>query len=684
MSTYSILLRILDRIREESPAELLTYRPDHSEVQKINQARAKAYIHLYLKANLGILDFKTREDFITDGPQDGGIDGYYIDNQAKAIYFIQSKFRTTETNFQEKQIQLDEILRMDIDRILNGETAHENGVPYNDKILEMQTRIRSISDIARYKYEVVILANLSKITDSKLRILTSGFPAKLYDYKKTYSDLVFPIISGTYYNYSDLNINVNLSNRSAGAKINYSVETQLGICDITVLFAPLSEIGKLMYQYKNSILKYNPRSYLTLKEGTINDDIRQTVLKKSTNEFALFNNGITILSDETFFNERIGQKDKAQLSLKNPQIINGGQTAYTLGLIYEDSLTKDPTLKGKLEGKEVLLRVITFNPSHEIPLDKKLELIEAVSEASNKQTQVNNADRSSNDPLLVDTQKILFTDFGVLLERKRGEFFDGLRYGYLEKANLIDRGVFMRIALSCLGYPRPPKKHKQLFSQDKISLILNDTSNIGKYFFGCLLYSEILNWPNKRSIGQASLSGMFAVISVCVAKYYNGDLNDLKLKEVSKAAVASVLNSWMSFEDYAMNQMYNSPYFTFNFNYKTQSYRVTSNYRGYYMSQFLTVDLNDFFFSGESKLNEDSGTRKNLVTLERFLESRHLNPDIIRSVQPMINPDNWFDEGVKKEMSSKFCLDSGTVNRAIRAITSRETGYYVSRYYRNK
>ena len=82
-----------------------------------------------------------------------------------------------------------------------------------------------------------------------------------------------------------------------------------------------------MYKYKNSILKYNPRSYLGLEGQKVNDSITDTVLSTTTNEFALYNNGITILSDETYINERIGQKNKAQLIIKNPQIINGGQTS---------------------------------------------------------------------------------------------------------------------------------------------------------------------------------------------------------------------------------------------------------------------------------------------------------------------------------------------------------------------
>ena len=73
----------------------------------------------------------------------------YIDYDRKVIYFVQSKFRQSEHNFEEKVIEPDELLRMDIDWILDGETRSESGADYNAKILRMTRKIRSIEDISR-------------------------------------------------------------------------------------------------------------------------------------------------------------------------------------------------------------------------------------------------------------------------------------------------------------------------------------------------------------------------------------------------------------------------------------------------------------------------------------------------------------------------------------------------------
>jgi len=321
MDKYQTLVNILDRIRDEATLKYQNrYLPAEIDTEKVNQARARAFIHLYMKVNFGLLDFEEREHFITDNPYDGGIDGYYINKENRQIYFIQSKFRTNGKNFEGKGITLEEVLVMDINRILNGEEHDENGNEYNGKIKQLQREITNVDNIARYSYQVIILANLKGIPDSKLRQLTGGYATSVFNYERCYEELIFPIISGTYFNASDLNIFIDLSNKNAGSKISYTVKTMHGESEITVLFVPTIEVAKIMHKYKNSILKFNPRSYLELEGQKVITAMRETILNKTTNEFALFNNGITMLSDETYINEKIGQKNKAQLTVKNPKL----------------------------------------------------------------------------------------------------------------------------------------------------------------------------------------------------------------------------------------------------------------------------------------------------------------------------------------------------------------------------
>jgi len=190
MSKYTALIKILDQIRTEGVAAGFSgYSSDPDNPDWANQARSRAYVHLFLKVKFGLLDFRERERYVTDGKQDGGIDGYFIDDESKTITFLQSKFRMTEKNFESKQITLEEIASMDIGRITSGETSDEDGLDYNGKIKALIRDIAKIQDIGRYKYNVIIIANLHKVSITTIRNLVSGFPTDIFDGERCYSEL---------------------------------------------------------------------------------------------------------------------------------------------------------------------------------------------------------------------------------------------------------------------------------------------------------------------------------------------------------------------------------------------------------------------------------------------------------------------------------------------------------------
>ncbi len=151
MNKYDILVNIVDQIMGEAPSGYKRYYPEPQNIEKVDQARSRVFIHLFLKVKYGINDFLEREGYITDEVNDGGIDAYYIDRDSKTIVFIQSKYRRNQNNFENKNIELDEILKMDTDRIVDGETENEDGISYNSKIQNMIQKISSIDDVGRYR-----------------------------------------------------------------------------------------------------------------------------------------------------------------------------------------------------------------------------------------------------------------------------------------------------------------------------------------------------------------------------------------------------------------------------------------------------------------------------------------------------------------------------------------------------
>lgn len=604
MSKYETLINILDRLRFDAPKEHVKYRPDESDTEKLNQARAKALIHLFLKVSFGLLTFNDRIKYVTDGSYDGGIDAYYIDKDKKKVFLIQSKFRNSSDNFENKSIQFEELLKMDVIRITDGETSDEDGNEYSGKIKQLQRELNEIPNIGRYEYEVILLANMVPPTRSSLTRLIGQFQTTIYDHKKVYEDLVFPVVSGTYFNQSELSISLNLDNNlSSSARINYNVTTSYSDCDITVVFVPTEEIGRILSKYKNSILLFNPRCYLELHSNSVNKDIYSTIVDIDTNEFALFNNGITMLSNKTSFSEHVGKKGKAQIVIDNPQIINGGQTAFTLSRIYEEFVVSG-IRSDIFQNKEVLLKIITIDNAIDKHSSEKLNLIESISKATNSQSVIENADRRSNDKIQVQLQRQLFDKYGIYYERKKGEFADGIREKYISRSQIIDRDHLLRLALSCDLRPSQARRSSSrvIFEESQFSQVLSNENRASEYFYAYKVHQELTNIEKRLSsdkhdpfgtvnYGQALRYGKYAVTCAVVCAHFK---DESSIENVN-VDTQSILNNWMSFEQYAINLPENNIYFREFTNPETESVTREYNFDGYYKGRTVNQNLDSFF-----------------------------------------------------------------------------------------
>lgn len=591
MSKYEDLIKILDNLRNEAPKENSRYYPNENDTEKVNQARSRAYIHLFLKVKFGIIGFKEREDLITDGTSDGGIDGYYIDKEKKIIYLIQSKFRTTDTNFQNKEIAMEELLAMDVVRILHGEESDEFGTPYNGKIQGLIRHINEISDMPNWTTKVVLLANVKSIIQSRLRTLTGGYAVEIYNYDKVYKELVFPLVCGSYFNIKELKITINVNRDSSGHRIQYYPKTKYGECTVNALYVPTIEIAKILSKYKNSILKYNPRSYLDLQKGSVNAKIAESIETIQTNEFALFNNGITMLSDETKYSDTVGKKNTAEVLVTNPQIINGGQTAYTLSMLYDRYLAKEDL--SVFEEKEVLLKIISFNED-EGAISDKLKLIEDISIATNQQSPVYEADRRANDKIQIQLQEKIYADFGLYYERKLGEFGDGLRMKYIDRSKIIDREQFLRICLAVKDDPvRARSSINRLFEKRYFDEIIPDDIDYRRCIYAYLAYVRIpiieTTTSNVKNLAR------YAIASV-VSHRYNEAITPSQYDESINRELNDIIARWEDFEKYVRtiddNKKY---YFREVFDQITGEKTIEANWGYYYKGRTLNRDLKFYF-----------------------------------------------------------------------------------------
>lgn len=143
-SKYEMLVQALDNICKDAPTNFSSYNLDNLNDENKDRIRAKAYIHLFLFAKFGIQKFIERHNYITDGAQDGGIDAFYIDRTSKIIYIIQSKYRTSQENYENKELNPGEVVSMDVKRILDGEKMDCLGIPYNGHICRLQETLANL------------------------------------------------------------------------------------------------------------------------------------------------------------------------------------------------------------------------------------------------------------------------------------------------------------------------------------------------------------------------------------------------------------------------------------------------------------------------------------------------------------------------------------------------------------
>ncbi len=585
---YNMLVSVLDKLCAEAPSSYKTYRPRPGAVEAVQQARSLAFIHLLLKVRFGVPDFLARHRQITDGSQDGGLDAFHIDHERKKLYMIQSKFRNTTKNFTDKSMEAEELIRMEVARITKGHETDSSGNRFNDKVLAFQEEIRNIRDIAKYDYIVLLLGNAYKFNDEQIRRLIDNTHYEVYDADKAYEKLIFPLSTGTYYDPEEIVITIELAQKEH-PRLKQTVDTEFGQFNVTAIFVPTSEVGRILSRYKNAILKYNPRNFLSLQKRSVNEKIRTSITDHEKNNFAILNNGITILSDNVSISESTGKQNQGQLILTRPQILNGGQTAYTLSTVYDEYEAKP---NNPLKGKEVLLKIVTPIKDAE-GVDTKF--IELISNATNQQNEVSEADRRSNHDIQIELQKRLYNDYGYLYQRKAGEFHDGIQNSFVDRELVIDRLKFIKAYWAFKGEPAAARRtsEKVVFKEDTFYRILHDVNGYHEMFFSYLIFSEMEHLETgfkKKSdstdtYGYGLLYGKWAVVASIGLSKPTIKLGSTEIFQQAKDLVGERLKGWKTFDEFAESKRADTKYF--------KSGR--KNFELYYKVDLLEEDLREFF-----------------------------------------------------------------------------------------
>lgn len=190
-----------------------------------------------------------------------------------------------------------------------------------------------------------------------------------------------------------------------------------------------------------SLLYDNVRGYL---EGTtFNKNIKET-LDKNYNNFFMFNNGVTIIAEE-IISEPKNSNEKYLFTIKNFQIVNGGQTIRTIFAYMED--IKNENKSFYYRNTFVLLRLFK--------IEKESGLKNEIAEYTNSQNQISAYDLKSVDSIQIQIEHFLKTH-NILYVRKAGD----IGSVDIEYDNRISKEELAQIIYSIKGYPDRAINHK--------------------------------------------------------------------------------------------------------------------------------------------------------------------------------------------------------------------------------
>ena len=218
-------------------------------------------------------------------------------------------------------------------------------------------------------------------------------------------------------------------------------------------------------QVRLGVFNDNVRVYLSRK-NQINKKIIASAMSDKNAQFWYLNNGITMTCDS--FSYQAGSRAPI-VSMKNVQIVNGGQTSNAIFEAYKE----EPE---KVKNALILTRIY----------ETKTKAISTdIAESTNSQTPINTRDLRSND----EVQKKLeesFRDVGKFYERKAKQFADQ------PKVNRIDSLAAGQAFLAYhLGMPEVAKKDRSRVFSDLYDEVFNEDITPTRLLVPLMVLGEI-------------------------------------------------------------------------------------------------------------------------------------------------------------------------------------------------
>jgi len=431
----------------------------------------------YAKARFGISDGLFNSHY-TDGANDGGIDFFYKEDNT--FYIFQTKFTSDPKNAGESEIM------HEINKIKNTLIGHN---PNNDA-KEFISKLRNFKKNKSVVLEIIWLTtNIVKGTVKK------AIQDDLVSWKKeigwalnidfisidkhSLDSIIYDIEHG-YVPYTGKQV-LKLEPKN-WIETNWD-ETGVHsvICNVNVNYILEWFIEKNLI---DKFLQKNVREFLG-EASKINKEIGKSY-KNDPMWFWYKHNGIIIFAD----NLKV-DKTRLQLEMRNPQVVNGGQTLQSLFPFFLSNDRND-------NGAKILLRVFRLPYEDTETYKRSIDIISAL----NTQNKINPSDLRSTDPRQVRLER-LFKEVGYKYWRKRSKEAKSL------PQSITMRNLAIRFHVCKRRLPQDgargnietlfeeENKYEQIFPENSINQELNNNHILVNYIT-CWRIDQILKNMGKE------------------------------------------------------------------------------------------------------------------------------------------------------------------------------------------
>lgn len=361
---------------------------------------SRAFIKLFFEKLLPQVE---SEDYITDGPNDLGIDAYYIDSEENKIILFQFKYAETFNAATSNTVSPRELTNIftTIKSIWNRDDSFLKSS--NSRIHEALSEIFEALEKGDALAELKIITNYQKPIDQAQKkrfedLFKTEFGIGLQFY--SLADIISLVISARR---SPLDLEIKLYGNKYFEESTGDIRALVGEINAWELLNSL--IDESNKDLKVDLFDENVRIYLKTK-GRVNKQIYDTAISDKSYKFFFYNNGITAICDAFSYTPNYSSPP---VKVKNFQIVNGGQTIHALFDAYNKSAYQD-----KIKEIYLLIRI------YEV---KERSLGQEIAQYTNTQNPIKSRDLRSNDSIQIKIEEELRT-LKYYYERKKNQYRD--------------------------------------------------------------------------------------------------------------------------------------------------------------------------------------------------------------------------------------------------------------------